>query len=236
MADYSQYGGASEEFTALLATLPSPSEQTPIELQALNNRVREDASAEEMRVLASKVIIQDHTIPTPDGYDLEARTYRPASAPKDDKLPIYIHFHGGGFLFGTLSSEDATCTRIADETGVVVLNVNYRHTPEWVYPAAWLDAEESFDWAAANATSFGGDPEQIVVGGISAGGHLSTALAQKLVREGRNGSLKGQVLMIPVTVMADCDWGMKSKVENEFAPILPLTRMKYVLTISGRWS
>lgn len=228
MTDFSAYGGASPEFTALLSTLPAPTEQTPTELQATNNRVREDVSEQEMLVLSSKVKLQDHTISTPDGFDLEARTYRPIYAPKDDQLPIYIHFHGGGFLFGTLDSENATCSRIADAAGVVVLNVNYRHTPEWVYPAAWLDAEEAFDWAVDNANSFGGDPTQIVVGGISAGGSLTASLAQTLSREGKDGPLKGQVLMIPVTVLADCDWGSMSKVENEFAPILPMSRMKYV--------
>lgn len=228
MAEYSEYGGASEEFSALLSTLPAPTEQTPSELQAMNNRVREQVSELEMQTLSSKVLIKDHTITTPDGFELEARTYRPVSSSEDELLPIYIHFHGGGFLFGTLGSEDATCSRIADATGVVVLNVNYRHTPDWVYPAAWLDAEEAFDWAVENAESFGGSPEQIVVGGISAGGHLSASLAQTLTRSGRSGPLKGQVLMIPITVMADIEWGAGSKVENEFAPILPMSRMKYV--------
>lgn len=226
MEDYSVYGGASQELTELLSTLSAPTEQTPIELQALNNRVREDASELEMRDLSSTVLIKDHTIPTPDGFDLPARTYRPAFASEDELLPIYIHFHGGGFLFGTLDTENATCSRIAAATGVVVLNVNYRHSPEWIYPAAWLDAEEAFDWAVDNAHSFGGDPGQIVVGGISAGGHLSASLAQTLTRERNSQSLKGQVLMIPITVMADCEWGPKSKAENEFAPILPMSRMK----------
>lgn len=229
MSDFSAYGGASDEFTALLSTLPPPTEQTPIELQETNNRVREDVSELEMRDLSAKVILQDHKIPTPDGFDLEARTYRPASTSEDEQLPVYIHFHGGGFLFGTLDSENAICSRIADAAGVVVLNVNYRHTPDWVYPAAWLDAEEAFDWAVENANTFGGDPTQIVVGGISAGGHLSASLAQTLIRQGKNGPLKGQVLMIPVTVLTDCDLGSMSKVENEFAPILPMERMRYGL-------
>lgn len=179
-----------------------------------------------MRLLSPKVQLEDHTIPCPDGFSLEARSCRPVSASKDERLPIYIHFHGGGFLFGTLDSENATCSRIADDTGVVVLNVNYRHTPDWIYPAAWLDAEEAFDWAVSTADLFGGDPEQIVVGGISAGGHLSASLAQKLNREGRVGSLKGQVLMIPLTVLANCEWTMACKLENESAPILPLSRLK----------
>jgi acetyl esterase/lipase len=237
MCDFSQYGGASEEFAELLKTLPEPEEQSVEELQATVNRGREQVAQEEMKILESKVSVKDHSIETPDGETLQARSYRSNSIAEDEKLPIYIHFHGGGFLFGTLNSEDATCARIADNVRVVVLNVNYRHTPTWVYPAAWLDAEEAFEWAHSHADDFGGDNAQIVVGGISAGGHLSASLAQTLRRGGKPSfaSLKGQVLMIPFVVHEALaapllalmkDESVSSYKENEFAPILPLSRMR----------
>jgi acetyl esterase/lipase len=237
MCDFSQYGGASDEFAELLKTLPEPDELPVEELQTIVNRGREQVSEQEMQTLAPKVIMKDHSIPTPDGETLQARSYRPSSKPEDEKLPIYIHFHGGGFLFGTLDSENAACARIADDVQVVVLNVNYRHTPTWVFPAAWLDAEEAFEWAYSHADQLGGDNEQIVVGGISAGGHLSASLAQTLKRDGKASfkSLKGQVLMIPCVVHEELaapllalmkDESVSSYKENEFAPILPLSRMR----------
>lgn len=51
--------------------------------------------------------------PNPRRFTIEARIYRPSSKPASQKLPIYVHFHGGGFFFGTLGSEDATCSRLA---------------------------------------------------------------------------------------------------------------------------
>ncbi|SMY30012.1 unnamed protein product [Zymoseptoria tritici ST99CH_1A5] len=237
MCDFSQYGGASEEFSELLKTLPDPGEQSVEDLKATVNLGREEVSSEEMKTLAPKVLMKDHSLTTADGETLPLRSYRSSSLPEDEKLPIYIHFHGGGFLFGTLDSEDAACARIATDVNVVVLNVNYRHTPDWVFPAAWLDAEEAFEWAYTNASDFGGDALQIVIGGISAGGHLSAALAQTLQRDGKPSysSLKGQVLMIPCVVHEQLagpllaqmkDSTVSSYKENEFAPILPLSRMR----------
>lgn len=61
-----------------------------------------------------------YSIPTSDGQSGQARIYHPVSAGQDHSLPVYIHFHGGGWHYGTFDSEDATCSRIAFNTGVIV--------------------------------------------------------------------------------------------------------------------
>ena len=114
-------------------------------LKASMNSGREDAARREMNSLTSKVVIKDHSISAQDGYALEARSYRPASVLDDQLIPIDVHYHGGGFFVGPLSSEDAICSRIAINTGVVAVNINYRHTPERIYPIAWNDSEDSLD-------------------------------------------------------------------------------------------
>lgn len=48
---------------------------------------------------------------------------------------LYVYLHRGGFLFGNLNTEDATCTRIGIDTGVTVFAVCYHHTLEYRYPA-----------------------------------------------------------------------------------------------------
>ncbi|EME44346.1 hypothetical protein DOTSEDRAFT_44598 [Dothistroma septosporum NZE10] len=190
-----------------------------------------------MKPLASKVHIKDHSIRARDGYTIEARSYRSASHPYDRPLPIYIHYHGGGFLFGTLSSEDTTCSLIALNVEVTVLNVNYRHTPENLFPTPFHDSEDAFEWAISHAADFNGDASRIVIGGISAGGQIAAALAQTKKREGAASykSLQGQVLMIPCLAHPECyepvlkqmkSPEISSYRENEFAPILPMSRMK----------
>lgn len=237
MCDFSKYGGKSAEWQQLEAMLPPIPEMTLEALQSTTNQTREAASSKAMESLSSQVVMQDYSIPMRDGDTIKARTYRPSSASKDEKLPIYIHYHGGGFFFGTLDSENATCASIAADVKVLVVNVNYRHTPSYPYPTPYDDSEDAADWVYENAADLGGDHSRIVIGGISAGGALSVSLAQTLKRRSSVGktSILGQVLMIPLVVYEDCreplfrrlkDPDKSSYQENEFAPILPLTRMR----------
>jgi acetyl esterase/lipase len=164
------------------------------------------------------------------------------------RLPVYIHLHGGGFLFGTLSSEDSICSRIVialaeKDTAplpVVVVNVNYRHTPEHRYPTAWNDVEDALHWLHDHLDEIGGDEAKVVMGGISAGAWLtaSTTLAQHLGANKKLASkpkIKGQVLMIPALMHHECcepqimrlrDPQASSWVQNHDAPILPVERVK----------
>ncbi|KIW12827.1 hypothetical protein PV08_08014 [Exophiala spinifera] len=246
MADFTDYGIPSTEWVAIAADLPSFDKSVSLEsLKASTNRGREEAARKDLAPIASQVVLTNHTIPARDGHAIEARTYRPSSAPAEIQLPVYIHFHGGGFFFGTLDSEDAICARIAINTGVAVLNVNYRHTPEYGYPTAWNDAEDALDWTKAHAAEIGVRPDRIVVGGISAGAWLSAALTMKRsgaqsrsqALGGERVDIVGQVLMIPALAYAgqQCDHGSRTALlkspevssykQNEFAPILPVERI-----------
>ena len=237
MSDFSQYGSPCEEWTRLKATLPPPPEQTQEELKKATNQWREDASRTAIESLSSKVTMHDHPISVRDGKTIEARSYISNSSDPAAKLPIYIHYHGGGFFFGTLGSEDALCARIAIDVPVVVVNVNYRHSPEFKYPTAWHASEDAFHWVHEDANAIGGDKQQIVIGGISAGGQLAAALAQILYHEQApsRSSVVSQVLMIPCLVHEDCydsqlrrmkNRSISSYIENQFAPILPVTRIR----------
>ncbi|KAM7208238.1 Alpha/Beta hydrolase protein [Naviculisporaceae sp. PSN 640] len=240
MADFSVYSGPSAEWVALAATLPPPPEnQTIEEKKRVTNALREASAAKDMQEegLHDLVTLADHSIPTRDKSAVEARTYTPKSfSPSDGALlPVYIHLHGGGFLLGTLSSEDAICSRIAVNANVIVLNVNYRHTPEFVYPTAWNDTEDATLWLHSQLSSgtIPGDPNKVVMGGISAGAWLtSSVVLRQSIGEILTDipKLAGQVLMIPCVSHQDCYAPQRAKlkderacsfIENADAPILP---------------
>lgn len=233
MADFSQYGGLSEEFRKAHAALPPPKPPTNLaELISTTNAGRERVSAEAFAPYAPLLHVNQYSIPTRDGSNMQARSYRSREYQSSKPLTLYIHLHGGGFLFGTLDSEDAICARIATSKPVVVLNINYRHTPEFVYPTAWNDTEDAYEWAYENATLMSVDPESIVVGGISGGATLTAALAQTKLRTKTpsSASLKGQILMTPNTVHIECYASLRKKlksdaissyIENASMPVLP---------------
>ncbi|CAP93362.1 hypothetical protein E8E15_003234 [Penicillium rubens] len=237
MCDFSKYGIPSDEWLQVEATLPAAEEQSLSGLKRTANEGREVVARKAMAEFSKQVFMYDQTICARDGYKLEARSYRPMSASPTEILPIYMHFHGGGFLFGTLSSEDAICSRLAVNTHVVVINVNYRHTPEYTYPAAWNDAEDAFVWVCENIARLNGDPDKIVVGGISAGAWLAASLTHAASRSKLPVSptlpIRGQVLMIPALVYTKCyesqlrqikDPSLSSYSQNENAPILNMRR------------
>lgn len=240
--DFSQYGGPSEEWLAVQATLPALRLDTSIDLNTLKNTVhkeREARSAEAMKLLAPHVEVKDFSIPTRDGSSIEARTYRSVKKGESEKLPVYIYFHGGGFLFGTLKSEDAVCAQTAINTGVMVFNVNYRHTPENAFPTAHLDSQDAFIWLHRNIETIGGDASKVVVGGISAGGQLAASLTLEqhlgVAEELKDlPTLAGQILIIPCLAFPhtyDQGPGKKLKsssyVENENAPLLPKSIVEF---------
>lgn len=244
--DFSQYGGPSEEWLEVQKTLPALTfdvNADPVALRSAVNTERENRTAAAMVELAGQIETTDYSIPTRDGSSIAARTYRSVKKDKSEKSPVYIYFHGGGFLFGSLDSENFTCAQTAINTGVVVLNVNYRHTPEHVFPTAWNDSQDAFAWVHQNIDKIGGDPSKVLVGGVSAGGQLAASLTLEQ-HLGKSDVLKGlptiagQILIIPCVAHPDTyDQGpgtklkVSSYVENANAPVLPRKTVDFFMSL-----
>jgi acetyl esterase len=102
-----------------------------------------------------------------DGNTIPLRVIEPAN-PRG----VYLHIHGGGWVLGGADLQDPMLERIADNTGLAVVSVEYRLAPEHPYPAGPDDCETAAVWVVENAVrEFGTDV--LTIGGESAGGHLS---------------------------------------------------------------
>ena len=102
------------------------------------------------------------------GREVSVRIVAPAGTPAG----VYLHIHGGGWVLGSAEQQDPMLERIADNTGQVVVSVEYRLAPEFPYPAGPDDCEGIAVWLAKHAKAeFGTDA--LTIGGESAGGHLS---------------------------------------------------------------
>jgi acetyl esterase len=142
---------------------------------------------------------EDRTLPGPAG-NIPVRIYTPAGK---GPLPVFVYFHGGGWVIGDIESSDALCRTLCNAAQCIVMSVDYRLAPENPFPAAVEDAYCATSWAAANAAAFGGNPFRIAVGGDSAGGNLAAVVTQ-IARDRGKPELKFQLLIYPATDAA-CD-------------------------------
>ena len=90
-------------------------------------------------------------------------------------LPVYVYFHGGGWTSGDKAPLTKYCASQA-LGGMVVVNANYRKAPRFHMGSMLQDANAVLNWVTRNAASYGGDPQNIVLGGDSAGGHIAALI------------------------------------------------------------
>ncbi len=139
--------------------------------------------------------------------DLPYRLYRPATP---GPHPMVAYFHGGGWVLGSLESDDPLCRDLCVRSDAVIVSVNYRHAPEARFPAAADDAFAAVQWIATHADELGGIPGQLAVAGWSAGANVA-AVACQLARDAGGPEVLGQVLLTPVV---DARMDRPSYVEN----------------------
>ena len=107
-----------------------------------------------------------------------ARIYKPAAAPAGGApMPVIVYYHGGGWVIADVATYDAAPRAMAKALNAVVVSVEYRHAPEFKFPAQHDDAASAYRWTLKNAASWGGDPAKIAIAGESAGGNLAVATA-----------------------------------------------------------
>jgi acetyl esterase len=93
--------------------------------------------------------------------------------------PVLVYLHGGGWICGSPGTHRKLACRFA-EAGQLVLNIDYRLAPEHPFPTPFEDCLAAVRWAAQEAGRWGGDASRLAVGGDSAGGNLSAAVAAAL--------------------------------------------------------
>ena len=141
--------------------------------------------------------VTNRTFTGPAG-EVPARIYTPRGADPDAALPCLVYFHGGGWVIGDLDMVDSICRAVANRAMCKVVSVDYRMAPEHKFPAPLDDCYAAVEWVAREASSLGVDRDRLAVGGDSAGGNLSAAVALRARDEG-GPPLRLQVLIYPVT-------------------------------------
>jgi acetyl esterase len=141
--------------------------------------------------VAPMALVEDRQIDL-DGRSLGSRLYVPL---EEGASALIIYFHGGSFVLGDLDTHDWLCRRLAFDTGLRLLAIDYRLAPEHPFPAALEDTADVVRYVAQNRRDFGADNAALIVMGESAGANLVAVAARELRDDGVD--LVAQVLIYP---------------------------------------
>jgi len=170
----------------------------------------------------ARVRFEDRQIPTPDGSEISIRIYLPETIDGAASLPFYLDIHGGGWWMGDGFVFHDAMREFASRANAIVVSVDYRLAPEHPFPTPLDDCHTALLWIAEHGAALGGDPTRIAVGGGSAGGNLSAALALRVRDEG-GPRIAFQYLLVPATDLSGTrDWHSYDQAGEG-----------YVLTVAG---
>ncbi len=101
-----------------------------------------------------------------------------AEGPTAHKIPkpVVIFFYGGAWNSGDKESYFFMGEALTSR-GYVVVIPNYRLYPEVIFPTYMDDAADAVKWTVDNISNYGGNAEQIIIMGHSAGAQLAALVA-----------------------------------------------------------
>ena len=141
--------------------------------------------------------------------------------PKAETLSgVILYLHGGGYASGELNFAKGFGTILCAKYGIRVLCLEYRLSPEHIFPAALEDSVAAYEYLV----SAGFEPSHIILCGESAGGGLCYSLCQELIKNGR---------ALPSGIVAISPWtdltasGDSYRINEKADPSMTRERLKF---------
>ena len=178
-------------------------------------RVRRDGRVERLPIVpnVSPTVASERGVTAGDAMinketNLWARIYVPVlSCQSNNKLPLLVYFHGGGFCVGSAawSCYHEFLTNLASKANCVILSLDYQLAPENRLPAAYDDGFNALMWVkreALNASSVQNwwlshcSLNCMFLAGDSAGANIAFNVATR-IGSSTQLSLKGVILIQP---------------------------------------
>lgn len=151
--------------------------------------------------------------------DIPITIYNPAP---EKKLPVLIHYHGGGHMCGSVELYDPISRNLANICQCIVLCVEYRLAPEHPYPAGVDDCQQvliRYKELLADMTY----DEQVYIVGDSAGGAICTTLVQQSLTN-KDIKIDKQILIYP---SVDYTLSSQSFIDNGYGFLLEQDKVKW---------
>jgi acetyl esterase len=189
-----------------------------------------------VKVDLSGITVAEKTIKE-DGVTVKIHIVKPAGA--KGILPVFMYFHGGGWVLGDFPTHQRMVRDLVVESGAAAVFVDYTPSPEAHYPVAINQAYAATKWVAEHGKEINLDGKRLAVAGNSVGGNMAAVVAL-MAKDKKGPAIRLQVLLWPVT-NADFNTGSYKAYEtgrfltknmmvwfwNSYAPDVKTRKEKY---------
>ncbi len=210
----------------LIKRLPRPEPPGPVYLARVRRELPRPLARVVLGPVGAEVELRDIVIPHGE-VRLRARVYRRRDAGSTTQS-LVVNLHGGGFVYGNLTSADWLCGNVAGRAAVTVVSVDYRLAPEHPAPVPYEDSLAAATWLVEHAEELDVDPAHVTVMGESAGGNLAALVALAGRDRARTDpgwpGFERQILIYPAT---DLTLSSASVAELADAPMLRRTSLDW---------
>ncbi|KAJ4716348.1 Alpha/beta hydrolase-3 [Melia azedarach] len=139
---------------------------------------------------------------------VKARIFIPTINGPDQKLPLLVHYHGGGFCTGSAFGVMAKnfLTSLVSKANIIAISIDYRLAPEHPLPIAYDDSWAGLQWVAAHFNGRGPEPwinnhadlGRVFLAGESAGANIAHYVAVQAGTTGLAGlEIRGFLIVHP---------------------------------------
>ncbi|MBW8244798.1 alpha/beta hydrolase [Muricauda oceani] len=163
----------------------------------------------------SGISVEEKTI-VQDGISVKIYIVRPEG--KTGKLPVFMFFHGGGWVLGDFATHKRFVRDLVVYSEVASVFVEYSRSPEVKYPTAINEAYAATKWISEHGNEVNLDGKNLAIAGNSAGGNLTAVVAQ-MAKDKNGPKIKFQVLFWPVT-----NFNVETASYNQYAESRFLTK------------
>ncbi len=87
--------------------------------------------------------------------------------------PVFFFIPGGAWVIGKRRPQGYALMSHLVEQGWICVAIDYRTAPLHRWPTPYYDVKRAYQWVRENIGQFGGNPDFVIVGGASAGGHMA---------------------------------------------------------------
>ncbi|GAB3505431.1 alpha/beta hydrolase [Spirosoma knui] len=159
----------------------------------------------------------ERMIPGAGGVPIRAVVYTPVGA--SPMAPVIVYYHGGGWVIANPEVYEYSTLALAQNTGAIVVSVEYRKAPENKFPIAHEDAYAAYKWVKQNAASLNGNANKVAVAGESAGGNMVVTVSM-MARDRKEVGLPVHILSVYPVANND----LNTPSYNKYANAMPLSK------------